>query len=128
MLSFTLIPRISEINGGGHIGNAVLPIWLEEARLSILNETLKLMAPTDTHMIRHAAYDYERELRHRGDVEIRSAVKSVGTTSLTLYQEVWQNAQRAASATTTIVFFNRTANSKTALSSDARAYLEALIE
>ena len=125
---FTLTPRISEINVGGHVGNAVLPIWMEEARLPILNEALKWMASTDTHMVRHAAYDYERELLHRGEVEIRSVVKNVGTTSLTLYQEVWQNGQRGAAATTTIVFFNRAEKSKAALSTAARTYLEELIE
>ncbi|MDB6061063.1 MAG: thioesterase family protein [Verrucomicrobiaceae bacterium] len=129
MLTFTLIPRISEINSGGHVGNAVLPIWFEEARLQLLDEASQLTAADATSgwLVRHAAYEYEKELFYRGAVEIRSSVSKIGTTSITLHQEVWQNQLRAATATTTLVLVSLSGKSKLIISPASRAYLEKLI-
>ncbi len=130
MLTFIIIPRISEMGGGGHIGNAVLPVWFEEARLRFLDEATRLTPATGRlgWLVRHAAYDYEREVLYRGDVEIRSQVSRIGTTSLALQQEAWQNGERAVSATTTLVLFDLDAKSKVAASDATRRYLEALMK
>ena len=120
---FSITPRISEVNSGNHIGNQILPVWFEEARLSIMHQLLQHLTPSATHMVRHAAYDYARELRYGSDVEIRNGIAKTGTTSITFYQEAWQHGARAVTATTTIVLFDRNTNATTPLTATGREFL-----
>jgi acyl-CoA thioester hydrolase len=127
LITFTIVPRISEI-GGGHIGNAVPPAWFEEARLAFLEQAIQQTQAAEPlmWMVRHAVYDYAHELLYRGAVEIRSNVTKIGITSLTLHQEAWQNGHCAVTAVTTLVLFNGATKSKATVSSETRSYLEGL--
>ena len=53
---------------------------------------------------------FKREIFHGTEVVVQTCVKKIGRTSLTLYQEVWQNDVMAAEATSVLVYVNNTTN------------------
>lgn len=91
--------------------------------MPFLQEVALPSGPNCFWMVRHAAYDYRREIFHDAAVEIRSAVQSIGQTSATLYQEAWQHGECAVSATVTMVLFDSAAESKVAIPLASRSLL-----
>ena len=101
-------PRVTEINFAGHVSNTVLPVWYEEAchdffRHQLNNELFPYL------MIRMDQL-FKREMFHGTQVVVKTSVGKIGRTSLTLYQEVWQNDIKAAEATSVLVYINNTTN------------------
>lgn len=91
--------------------------------MPFLQEVALPSGPNCFWMVRHAAYDYRREIFHDAAVEIRSTVQSIGQTSATLYQEAWQHGECAVSATVTMVLFDSATETKVAIPLASRALL-----
>ncbi|MFG6146881.1 acyl-CoA thioesterase [Halobacillus sp. B23F22_1] len=100
-------PRVSETDGVGHINNTVVPVWLEAGR----NPLFKLFTPDDNFndwkmIILNMNIDFKSQIYFGTNVEIRTWVKKIGNTSLTLYEEVWQSDTLCAAGDTIYVNFN----------------------
>ncbi|MGP4066200.1 acyl-CoA thioesterase [Oceanobacillus sp. M65] len=101
-------PRVSETDGLGHINNTVAPVWLEAGR----NKLFKLFNANHSFkdwkmIIVNMNIDYVRAIYFGKNVEVRTWVKKIGTTSLQLYEEIWQNETCCVKGTTTYVHYNR---------------------
>ena len=107
MIETSIIPRVSETDGAGHINNTVIPIWFEGGR----TEIFRILTPDlDFKNWRVALVnmniDYLAQTYFQDPAVVRTWVDKVGTKSFTLYEELWQGARLCAKGTATYVYFN----------------------
>ncbi len=103
MFKKNITPRISEINGAGHVGHNIIPVWLEEGYIEIL----KLFNPnfrgkTNVFMV-NINIDYMHEIILGKDVEVITGIKKIGKASFVLNQKVFQAGKLCAKGATTFV-------------------------
>ena len=102
-------PRVGETDALGHINNTVIPQWFEGAR----NPIFKLFSPDLTLNITQwnlilakSTFDFHAPLKYGHDVEIKTFISRVGTSSLDVYQEAWQQNTKHVSGTAVMVYFD----------------------
>ncbi len=107
MLTFHLTPRYSETDALGHINNTALPVWFEEARTPIFRVFVPDLSFRSWNLIlKRFEVDFRRERFHGSDVEIRTWVSHLGTSSLTVSQEAWQNGELAVTSEAVLIHFD----------------------
>lgn len=125
MFEHTLRPRFSETDGLGHINNAVIPVWLEEARtpvFRIFNPTLSL---TEWNLIlKKYEIDFVSQIMHEDEVTIETTIESVGNTSLVINQMIKQKGVSVAVGRTVMVHFDYETARPTPIPDEIRAKLE----
>ena len=116
MITTTLVPRVSETDGAGHVNNTVVPVWLEAGRKAIfeiftpdLDFARWRLALVNTNI------DYLAQLYWQQEVEVRTWVERIGTTSFRLYEEIWQGDRCCVRARVTYVRFDYDAQCTVAL-------------
>jgi acyl-CoA thioester hydrolase len=107
MLIENIATRFSDTDGLGHINNTMLPIWFEGAR----NPIFKLFTPDlslQKWQLIIAKFDVEfhSELFYGDDIEVRTGVSRLGSSSFDVYQEAWQGGRLCASGTAVHVHFD----------------------
>lgn len=107
MWRHTLQPRFSETDGLGHINNAVLPVWLEEARTDlfrVFNPSLSLQ--TWNLILKKYDVDFIAQIWREYSVEVETAIEHIGNSSLVVVQRVKQRGQEVAVGKTVLVHFD----------------------
>lgn len=107
MYTTTIIPRVSETNGAGHISNTVVPIWFEAGR----SEIYKLLTPDLSFgnwkvVLVNMNVDYTKQIFLNANVEVKTWIEKMGNKSFTVYEEMYQNGQICTKGTATYVYFN----------------------
>lgn len=126
MQRLSITPRSSEISGG-HVSNTVPPVWFQDARLDICQAVSELNGENALFgVVRSAKYDYERELYFGSAVEIRTAIRKIGNSSVVFFQEAWQNQHRAVTAETVILLIDTVTGGPSTLSDPSRIFLKNL--
>lgn len=107
MFTQTFTTRFSETDALGHISNTTFPVWFEAAREPVfqiftpslaVNEWRLILAKIDISF--HAQTYYGKQ------VEVRTYVSRIGSSSFDIYQELWQAQQMTASGTAVMVHFD----------------------
>lgn len=107
MFKKTVTPRFGDVDGLRHINNTRLPIWFELGR----DPFFRYFNP-DLHLenwnliMAHIDVDFLVPMRLGADIEIRTSVGKIGTTSFTVYQEAWQNGQLGAKGHAVVVHYD----------------------
>lgn len=117
--------RFSDTDGLGHINNTMLPVWFEGAR----NPIFRIFTPDlglNKWQLIIAKFDvaFHGELFYGQDIEIRTGVSRIGSSSFDVYQEAWQNGQKCASGTAVHVHFDHQAKKSKALSDELKDMLK----
>lgn len=100
-------PRFSETDAMGHIGNTVVPVWFESARRCIFEAIHPAMTLEDWPLIvAHYSIDFRRQIFLGSEVTVKTGVEKLGNSSMTVYQQVWQEQQLAAEGRTIMVYFD----------------------
>lgn len=125
MYQTTIEPRVSETDGIGHINNTTVPIWFEAGR----NEIFKLFTPDDDFanwkmIILNMNVDYVSQIYFGTPVYVYIWVDKIGTSSLQLYEEMWQNGKLCAKDTVTYVNFNLATQTTEPITGHIRKELE----
>jgi len=121
MHEIVIKPRISEVNASGHVSNTALPVWLEEARVEFFEESL---APTRfTYMLVNLEQNFRREIFNDTRVQVKTRVKQLGNSSVTLIQEVWQRRSLAVEAQSVVVYVDNNTGQPTLLPPKMRELL-----
>lgn len=111
----------------GHVNNTSIPLWFEVARnplYKIFNPGM-LLDPSVWNLIMvHAEYDYHDQIFFGEEVEIRTFVENIGSTSVTVYQEAWQKGKLRSSGKVILVDFNFNTQKTVNISDDIRFELE----
>jgi len=124
MFSTSIIPRVSETDGAGHINNTVAPVWLEAGR----RELFRIFSPElrfdDWHLaLVNTNLDYVAQIFWQRPVEVRTWVDHVGNSSFRLYEEIWQGETLCVKGTVTYVHFDYAAQRAAPVPEAARARL-----
>lgn len=125
MFTYTLQPRFSETDGLGHINNAVLPVWLEEARTDlfrIFNPSLDLS--TWNLILKKYEIDFVAQIWRSEGIRIETSIQQIGTTSLTVLQRVVQSGKVVAVGKTVLVHFDYATARPTPIPEAIRAALQ----
>jgi len=109
MYKKVLSPRISEVNGAGHVGHNVIPVWLEEGFFEIIrlfNPDLRGKPGDPFLVMANVNIDFMQEIFLGEDVEIVTGVKKVGNASFVLIQKIYQGGKLCARGKPTFVYLD----------------------
>lgn len=124
----TIEPRFCETDAFGHIGNTVLPIWFEHARRPIFQKISKEFSrekwPT---IIAHMNFNFINQIFIEHPVYIDVGISKIGTKSLTVYHEAWQNDVKVTTGECVIVWFDHIQQRSIEIPEDMRASLQELL-
>ena len=126
MFRTAIQPRFGDTDCLGHINNAVLAAWFENARtpiFRIFNPELNTDRKVWPFILAHTEYDFESELFFGGEVEIRTWISRIGTKSFTVYQEAWQDGRRCVTGSAVMVRYDHNTKKSIPLSEDKKKLL-----
>lgn len=115
--------RYADMDTQGHINNAVFSTFLETGRVEFLYDPDKpLTADNASFVIANLNLNFLAEVRWPGQVDIGTAVLKVGTSSVSLYQGLFQGDVCVATAETVIVQMDNTSRKSSPLTANAKAF------
>ena len=121
------MPRVSETDGVGHINNVFVPIWFEAGRreifrifspkLDFINWKLALVKVT---------VEYVDQLYLAEDVDVKTGIEKVGTSSFTIKEEIHQTNRICAKGQAIYVNYNFKDKKSEPISNEIRNNLESI--
>jgi acyl-CoA thioester hydrolase len=112
--------RYADTDRQGHVNNSVFSTALETGRVELLHAPdAGIIEEGKSFVIARLELDFRGELTWPGEVAIGTKVKSVGRTSITLAQGLFQHDRCVALATTVIVQVDERTHRATPLSAAA---------
>ena len=127
MIFTKIVPRVSETDGVGHINNVFVPIWFEAGRrdvfrifspkLDFINWKLALVKVT---------VEYVDQLYLAEDVEVRTGVEKIGTSSFTIKEEIHQTNRICAKGQAIYVNYNFRDKKSEPISNEIRNRLKSI--
>lgn len=108
MWSKLITPRFGDVDGQRHINNCVPSMWFETARepfFRLFHPDLDLAESWNLVMAKYSV-EFISEMRLGADVEIRTFIKKIGRSSITVYQEAWQCGVLGAKGEAIIVYYD----------------------
>lgn len=125
MSELTIKPRFSETDAMSHIGNTILPVWLEDARTPIFE---KLQPGVNIEewafIVAHIDIDYLLQIHYGAEVTIKVFVSKIGTKSFTVFHEVRQSGRLCATGTAVIVHYDYDSGATDSLNSEHKEALK----
>lgn len=119
--------RYSDTDRQGHVNNACFASFCETGRVNFLyNPKNPLSSIGFSFVIAKLIIEFHAELNWPGDVEIGTAVKSLGKSSMTLIQGLYQADKLVATAETVIVQVNDETKKSANLNEVAIKFLKTL--
>lgn len=113
MFSETIQTRFSDMDGLGHINNAMVPVWFEGARDPIFRMFMPDLSLSDWRLIlAKIEISFLAEIYYGQPVEVRSFIKRIGNSSFDVYQEIWQEDIKKASGIAVMVHFDNKGEKK----------------
>jgi acyl-CoA thioester hydrolase len=126
MFSEKLMPRFSDTDALGHINNTLLPVWFEGARDPIFRF---FMPDLDTNnwqlILAKIDVEFHAQLYYAEEIEIRTYISRIGSSSFMVYQEAWQKNTKCASGTAVMVHFCFENQSSLKISNNIKAQMTA---
>jgi acyl-CoA thioester hydrolase len=124
MLSEKLMPRFSETDVLGHINNTVLPVWFEAARVPIFKIFTPDLDPKQWKLIiAKVEVTFKDELFYGQEVEIKTAIERLGSSSFVILQQAWQHGACCAEGKTVMVRYDFASKSSQPLSEEEKQQL-----
>lgn len=113
--------RFYETDALAHVSNTVVVGWFESGREPIF----KLFTPDldlQNWPLILASYkvDFLKQIYYGKPVEIRTYIGRIGGSSFDVYQEVWQEGDKVATGTTTMVNFDYTTSKAVKINDEIR--------
>jgi acyl-CoA thioester hydrolase len=120
--------RYGDTDRQGHVNNAVFATLFETGRVHVFHEgETPLLAAGFSFVIARITIDYRAELFWPGRVEIGTAVKSIGKSSVTFGQALFQNGRLAATAESVVVQVGGVPRKSAPLAAETKAKLAGLM-
>jgi acyl-CoA thioester hydrolase len=128
---FTLLTRdtirFSDTDKFGHVGNTAFAVYLETGRGALTHGGNDDLADASCHFVlARTEIDYLGEISWPGEITSGTSVASVGNSSFSVEQALFQNDVIKAQARSTLVQINRATRASHPLSERAKRQLEAL--
>ena len=120
--------RFGDTDRQGHVNNAVFVTLFETGLVEILVDPVTPLAePGSAFVMARLVIDYRREINWPGIIFIGTRVASIGRSSITLEQALFQDDQCVATAQTVVVQMDKATRRSRALPANAIARLSALL-
>lgn len=120
--------RYCDTDRQGHVNNAVFATLLETGRVEILyNPEAPLAEPGASWVIARLTLEFLSEIAWPGRVDIGTRVKTIGRSSVTLEQGLFQDGKLVGKGETVMVQMNDSTRRSQPLGSRAIARLSALV-
>lgn len=126
MWTKSITPRFGEIDGQHHVNNCVPPEWFETARdpfFRLFHPKLDLAEEWNIVMAKYGV-EFIDQMRLGEDVEIRTFIKTIGRSSVTVYQEGWQGGRLCVKGEAILVYYDNANRKSLAIPGRIRAELE----
>lgn len=120
--------RFGDTDKVGHVNNAAFSTFLETGRATFLLRPGGSFAPEGTSFVlARVAIDFRAELHWPGVVDIGTRVASVGRSSVSLAQALFQDGKCVATAESVLVLMDLATRRATPLPQESLAELSALM-
>ncbi len=120
--------RYGDTDRQGHVNNAVFVTLLETGRTSVLHQAEPaLLKPGQSFVIAKLTLEFRAELFWPGTVEIGTCVKTIGRSSVTFAQGLFQSGKCAATAESVVVLVDNNTHRATPLDDATKARLTTLL-
>jgi acyl-CoA thioester hydrolase len=119
--------RYNDLDPLGHVNNAAMAIFLEQARCELITPRLKVHGRHFDMVTASTNLEYLEELHYPGEVEIGTLATRIGTKSFALAHGVFQNGRCAGTGTVVMVVFDLDKRASVAIAPDVRGYIESLL-
>jgi acyl-CoA thioester hydrolase len=121
MITTTIQPRFSDTDALGHISNTTFAVWFEEGR----TELFRIFHPsldvkTWPLIIARTEFDFIAQTYWGRDIEIKTSIRKLGTSSCHIIHEAFQDNQLVAKGLAVMIYFDYTANQSVAIPEDIR--------
>lgn len=117
--------RYSDTDRQGHVNNAAFSTFLETGRVEFLYASqAPLLAADSSFVIASLNLNFLEEIVWPGRVDIGTGILKIGSSSIKLYQQLFQNGKCVAKAETIIVQVSDITRKSAPLSDAARNTLE----
>ena len=127
MIFTNIVPRVSETDGVGHINNVFVPIWFEAGR----REIFRIFSPNLDFVnwklaLVKVTVEYVDQLYLADNVEIRTGIEKIGTSSFTIKEEIYQTDRLCARGEAIYVNYNFREQKSEAISYEVREKLQSV--
>ena len=125
MIFTKIVPRVSETDGVGHINNVFVPIWFEAGR----REIFRIFSPKLDFMnwklaLVRVTVEYVDQLYLAEDVDVRTGIEKIGTSSFTIKEEIHQTNRVCAKGQAIYVNYNFREKKSEPISNEIRNRLD----
>lgn len=125
MFSLIIQPRFAETDALGHLNNTTLPIWFEQARTPIFKLFVPSLKVSEWNLIlAKIEVEFLREIFYGDDVEVKTFIERIGSSSMLVYQEAWQQGELSATGRATMVHFDHQLKKSSPIPESIRQQLE----
>ena len=127
MIFTNIVPRVSETDGVGHINNVFVPIWFEAGR----REIFRIFSPNLDFLdwklaLVKVTVEYVDQLYLAEDVDIKTGIEKIGTSSFTIKEEIHQTNRICAKGEAIYVNYNFRDKKSEPISNEIRNRLESI--
>ena len=127
MIFTKIVPRVSETDGVGHINNVFVPIWFEAGR----REIFRIFSPNLDFVnwklaLVKVTVEYVDQLYLAEDVDVKTGIEKVGTSSFTIKEEIHQTNRICAKGQAIYVNYNFRDKKSEPISNEIRDRLESI--
>lgn len=116
--------RISDTDRNDHVNNVSFSIFYESGRSALMLERMEIGDPGCFFVIAATSIQFLGEMNWPGQVMVANAVESIGKSSVTIRQALFQDGVCSSTSTSTMVQLDRETRKAHPLSDRARAALE----
>jgi acyl-CoA thioester hydrolase len=125
MFSIKVAPRFGNVDSLGHINNVVMAEWFELARNPLFRIFSPSLNPKDCPLIMaHTEYDFTDQIFFAFEVEITTFIERIGTKSVTIGHEAWQEGRLCARGSAVVVYYDFIKGQSIPIPEDKRRLLE----
>jgi acyl-CoA thioester hydrolase len=119
--------RYNDLDPLGHVNNAAMAIYLEQARCELITPMLKAHNRHLDMVLASTELDYRKELHYPGLVEVGTMATRMGTKSFVLAHGVFQDGVCAGTGKVTMVVFDLDKRASAVPPDDVRDYVQSLM-
>ncbi|GAB2916468.1 acyl-CoA thioesterase [Rheinheimera gaetbuli] len=120
-----ITPRFADTDALGHINNTVFAVWFEGARLPVFKIfTPELNLQHWPLIVASVKLDYHAQTHFGNEVELRTFISRIGSSSFDVYQEAWQNGVKTVSGTAVLVQFDYAGTKAIAITTEQKQQLQ----
>lgn len=125
----TIEPAFYDTDALGHINNTRLPAWFELARNDLFRLFTPDLDPRKWELIlARMEVDFRAELHYGRNIEIRTYISRLGSSSFTVSQEARQDEQLTNLGHAVMVRFDHTAKKAIPIEGELREALQAHVQ